>query len=539
MLQCRRARPGSPSSRGLGARARRLLRLRRGHEPGAGARRHARLRRAPRPQGDAGECRAHRRRDPGARPGGALLQRERGGPRASRRGRGRDGARPRRPGRGGRAAGPPPRARLRHAHPLHRRPDQGRRHPGADGHDARRDGAQPRVLDPGGRGPGAHDARRPRLRDDVVGEHARPARLRAGVRGEGCARGAHPPARRGARAARDRRERDPRRRDGYAGAPEDPGSRSDHRRRPAAQPERAPDNAGGRRASHRHARPSRDLLDHRERHRRRRRRRNRRVTYLQGVVLGVVQGLTEFLPVSSSGHLILVPIVFGWPDQGLAFDAVMHLGTLAALLAYFRRELVALVTGELSRGLGARILVATVPGALVGVALGKLIEAHLRSPGVIALSTGAWALVMWVADRRAVRAPDGAGDPLERIGWGQGIVIGCAQAVALIPGTSRSGITITVGLLTGGDRATAPRFAVLLRIPITAGAGGLKALHLAKTGLPPGELGPLLAALLAAFLSGWCAVWFLVGYLRTRSLRPFVIYRLLLALAIFLVVLRG
>ncbi len=95
------------------------------------------------------------------------------------------------------------------------------------------------------------------------------------------------------------------------------------------------------------------------------------MTYLQGVVLGVVQGLTEFLPVSSSGHLILVPIVFGWPDQGLAFDAVMHLGTLAALLAYFRRELVALVTGELSRGLGARIFVATVPGALVGVALGK------------------------------------------------------------------------------------------------------------------------------------------------------------------------
>jgi len=118
------------------------------------------------------------------------------------------------------------------------------------------------------------------------------------------------------------------------------------------------------------------------------------VTYLQGVVLGVVQGLTEFLPVSSSGHLILVPHVFGWPDQGLAFDAVMHLGTLAALLAYFRRELVALVTGELSRGLGAKVLVATVPGALVGVALGRLIETHLRSPVVIAISTGAWALVM-------------------------------------------------------------------------------------------------------------------------------------------------
>src|SRR5438034_10086046 len=190
----------------------------------------------------------------------------------------------------------------------------------------------------------------------------------------------------------------------------------------------------------------------------RRRARHRRVTYLQAVVLGVVQGLTEFLPVSSSGHLILVPHVLGWPDQGLAFDAVMHLGTLVALLAYFRRELVALATGELSRGLGAIVVVATLPGALAGVRFGKLIEEHLRWPLAIAISTGAWALVMWAADRRARGAPGGVGDPLERIGWGQGIVIGCAQALALIPGTSRSGITITAALLGGLDRATAARF---------------------------------------------------------------------------------
>src|SRR2546428_862242 len=130
------------------------------------------------------------------------------------------------------------------------------------------------------------------------------------------------------------------------------------------------------------------------------------------------------------------------------------------------------------------------------------------------------------------RRPRGVGDPLERIGWGQGIVIGCAQALALIPGTSRSGITITAALLGGLDRATAARFSFLLGIPITAGAGGLNALHLAKTGLPPGELGPLLAALLAALLSGSCAVRFLVHYLKRRSLGPFVAYRLLLALAI-------
>jgi undecaprenyl-diphosphatase len=256
------------------------------------------------------------------------------------------------------------------------------------------------------------------------------------------------------------------------------------------------------------------------------------VTYLQGVVLGAVQGLTEFLPVSSSGHLILVPRLFGWPDQGLAFDAVMHLGTLGALLGYFRRELRALISGELSRRLIVLLAAATLPGALAGVLLGNLVETRLRSVFVIAASTAVWALVMWLADRRPVGAPRGAGEPLERVGWGQGLAVGCAQALALIPGTSRSGITITTGLFGGLDRATAARFSFLLGIPITAGAGGLKLLHLLKTGIPQGDLGPLLAALAAAFICGWFAVWFLVGYLRTRSLTPFVVYRLLLALAI-------
>lgn len=263
------------------------------------------------------------------------------------------------------------------------------------------------------------------------------------------------------------------------------------------------------------------------------------MTYLQGVVLGVVQGLTEFLPVSSSGHLVLVPHVFGWPDQGLAFDAVMHLGTLAAMLAYFRLELAALVSGALPRPLAALLVAATVPGALAGVLFGKLIEAHLRWPLAIAASTGIWALVLWVADRRALPARPGAADPLEGIGWRRGLLIGCAQAIALVPGTSRSGITITTALLTGVDRATAARFSFLLGIPITAGAGGLKLLQLLKTGVPAGDAGPLLAALGAAFLSGWFAVWFLVSYLKRRSLVPFVVYRLLLTLAIVLVVLRA
>jgi undecaprenyl-diphosphatase len=262
------------------------------------------------------------------------------------------------------------------------------------------------------------------------------------------------------------------------------------------------------------------------------------VTYTQGVVLGLVQGLTEFLPVSSSGHLILVPHVFGWPDQGLGFDAVMHLGTLAALLAYFRHELMGMISGALSRRLAVLLILGTIPGGLAGVLLEKLVESKLRSPLLIACTTAGWAIVMWIADRRAAPAPKMPGDPLERVSLGQALTVGCAQAIALIPGTSRSGITITAGLFSGFDRATAARFAFLLGIPITAGAGSLKLLHLLKEGVPPGDGGPLTAALITAFVSGWFAVWFLVSYLKTRSLQPFVIYRLLLALVIFVLVLR-
>jgi undecaprenyl-diphosphatase len=261
------------------------------------------------------------------------------------------------------------------------------------------------------------------------------------------------------------------------------------------------------------------------------------VTYAHALVLGLVQGLTEFLPVSSSGHLILVPHVYGWPDQGLAVDAALHLGTLAALVAYFRGELIDLVTGALSRRLIPLLIAATVPAAVLGLALGKTIEDELRAPLLIAATTAFWGGVMWAADRRAARAAGGSGDPLERVGWGQGILIGCAQAVALVPGTSRSGITITTGLLAGLDRATAARFAFLLGIPVTAGAGLVKTLQLVQTGLPPGQGGPLLVAILTSFVSGWLAVWFLVHYLKRRSLLPFVLYRFALSALILFVAL--
>jgi undecaprenyl-diphosphatase len=267
------------------------------------------------------------------------------------------------------------------------------------------------------------------------------------------------------------------------------------------------------------------------------------MTYTQGAVLGVLQGLTEFLPVSSSGHLVLVPYLLGWPDQGLAFDAVMHLGTLAALVAYFRAELWAIVASagggrdqDGSRRLGLLLLAATVPGGLAGLLFDKAIEAHLRLPLVVALSTLVWALVMLAADRLAAGRP--ARDAGERaVGWGQGLLVGCAQALALIPGTSRSGISISGGLFCGLDRSTAARFAFLLGVPITAGAGGLKALHLLRHGVPAGESGPLAVALFASALAGWGAVWFLVNYLRRNSLVPFVIYRVALGLVLIVLVL--
>ena len=264
------------------------------------------------------------------------------------------------------------------------------------------------------------------------------------------------------------------------------------------------------------------------------------MTYTQALVLGVVQGLTEFLPVSSSGHLVLVPRLFGWPDQGLGFDAAMHLGTLGALLAYFRVELIELATGVLARRLAVLLLAASVPALAVGWLAHAWLEDNLRSPLIIAAATAAWGLVMWWADRRAVTAArPGPDDPLARVGWGQSLFVGCAQVLALVPGTSRSGITISAGLFARLDRATAARFSFMLGIPVTGAAGAYKLLHLLHDGIQPGEAGPLALAIVVAFGSGWLAVWFLVNYLKRRSLWPFVVYRLILAAVILLVILRA
>ena len=260
------------------------------------------------------------------------------------------------------------------------------------------------------------------------------------------------------------------------------------------------------------------------------------MTPVQALALGLVQGLTEFLPVSSSGHLILVPVFLGWPDQGLAFDAAVHLGTALALLCYFARDLARLAAGTLSlRPRELRLVIAvglgTVPAGLAGLLLEKTLEAYGRSARVVAVSLIGWALVLWWADRRAARATL---HEMDDVGPGRGLFIGCAQILALIPGTSRSGITISAGLVAGLDRATAARFAFLLGLPITLAAGLLKTRALLATGLGSGEAAMLGLGLglLAAFGAGLAAVWFLIRYLRQRTLTVFVVYRIALGLLV-------
>jgi undecaprenyl-diphosphatase len=258
------------------------------------------------------------------------------------------------------------------------------------------------------------------------------------------------------------------------------------------------------------------------------------VTPLHAVVLGVVQGLTEFLPVSSSGHLILVPALLGWPDQGLAFDASVHLGTALALLCWFGPELLGVARGVLARRaedlrLVGAVVVGCVPAGLAGLLFEKAIESRFRSPLVVALSLIGWGLVLWWADRRAAAA---SVTDVQRVGISRSLAIGCAQTLALVPGTSRSGITITAGLFAGLDRPTAARFAFLLGLPLTGAAGLLKTAKLLHAGLGPGEATALGLGLVTSFVAGLAAVWFLLLYLQRNTLGIFVAYRILLGLLI-------
>jgi undecaprenyl-diphosphatase len=254
---------------------------------------------------------------------------------------------------------------------------------------------------------------------------------------------------------------------------------------------------------------------------------------VQAIVLAIVQGLSEFLPISSSGHLILIPHVFGWPDQGLAFDVAVHLGTLIALLLYFRRQLATMATAwfdsvfrrrqTADSRLAWQILVATIPVGLVGLAGGDFIEANLRNPLFVAGTLSFFGILMYLADRF------GSGKKDEfSLTWPLALAIGCAQALALMPGTSRSGVTMTAGRALGLSRSGAARFSFLLAIPGIAAAGGYEGLKL-LTSSQAVQWGPMLIGIVFAGLSGIACIHFLIRFIERIGLLPFTVYRLLIA----------
>jgi undecaprenyl-diphosphatase len=255
----------------------------------------------------------------------------------------------------------------------------------------------------------------------------------------------------------------------------------------------------------------------------------------QGAVYGLVQGLTEFLPISSSGHLVLLPWMFGWEDPGLAFDVALHLGTLLAVLWYFGADwarLVAAAARELPRGTATRdeqallfwkIGVASIPAVLAGFFLEELASTAFRDPRLIAAMLAGFGVLLGLSDRLPER-PRRNGT----IGWGEALLIGAAQAIAIVPGVSRSGSTITAARALAIDRETAARFSFLLSTPIVAGAALFKANEFVGAATEPG----VLLAILVSGVSGFAAIAGLIRFVRTRSYFPFVVYRILLAVAI-------
>ncbi len=266
---------------------------------------------------------------------------------------------------------------------------------------------------------------------------------------------------------------------------------------------------------------------------------------IQAIALGIVQGLTEFLPVSSSGHLIVVPYLMGWHDpfiDSLAFAVMLHVATLLALLIYFRADWLRLIPAGLAairdrsigddpdRRLAWLLAVATIPAVIVGVLLNDAIETVFRDARLVVVTLVGGAAILYLADRLGSRTKQ-----MTDISFPLAFGIGAAQALALVPGVSRSGISISAALFGGLDRESAARFAFLMATPITAGAGlwELRKLVAGEAGVDV-PIVPLLAGMLAALLSGLLAIAVLLRYLRTHGLGIFVAYRLAVA-ALFLV----
>jgi undecaprenyl-diphosphatase len=260
------------------------------------------------------------------------------------------------------------------------------------------------------------------------------------------------------------------------------------------------------------------------------------MTVAQAFVLGLLQGLAEFLPISSSAHLTLAPWAFGWPDPGLSFDVALHVGTLVAVLWYFRKEWVRLARaagGLLARGGRPEgteqqrviyLIIATIPGAIFGLLLEKKADAAFRAPALIAGALAVMGLLLWLVDARAPHDR-----PLRGMGWTDALLIGLAQVFALIPGVSRSGATITAGRALRFDRESAAVFSFLMSMPIIAAAALLKVPHLLREGITA----PLAVGVITSAVSGWVAIAVVLRFVRSHSYGAFAIYRVILAAVVF------
>jgi undecaprenyl-diphosphatase len=261
--------------------------------------------------------------------------------------------------------------------------------------------------------------------------------------------------------------------------------------------------------------------------------------FYQAVVLAVIQGLTEFLPVSSTAHLALFPWLLNWKDPGLTFDLALHAGTLVAVLIYFWRTWMELITAGLGLGQSTDpniqqnrllfwyLVIGTIPAALAGWLFEHAAEAELRRPMVIGTALIVVGLLMWAADRIKVHSRQ-----LGQITFADSVAVGIAQAFAVIPGISRSGITMTAGLFRGVSRETAARFSFLLSTPIIAGAALKKGLEMRHEGLPPEMRLPFMGGALVAALVGYLVIAVLIRFLERHTFRIFVVYRLLLGVLV-------
>lgn len=268
------------------------------------------------------------------------------------------------------------------------------------------------------------------------------------------------------------------------------------------------------------------------------------MTLLQAIILGAVQGATEFLPISSTAHLVLVPWFFGWTDPGLGFDVALHLGTLVALLLYFRAEWLALLAGGIDLLRGRRenpnaklmlyIVAATIPALIAGALLSDFADSTLRHPLIIATTLIVLAIVLVIAERMGRRQTK-----LDQMTLSDALSVGCAQAVAIIPGVSRSGVTITAALFRGMTREAAARFSFLLSTPIIGAAVSKAIVDGVRHGFPSVSLSAAVAGIVVSGVVGYLSIAFLMRYLATHNTYIFVVYRIALGILVLAAYFKG